>query len=216
MATNDDGHIVDSSGAVAVDFVWGNLPMQPNDERDNTKRLDVTLDNHITAVSGWNGYPQYTPNTTGEDVAGPTDYVLVPNVLGLTTALAIDNLGDAALGTVTTATAATNTAKTVTAAARTLGSKTTTITASGAGAAYPVGTKITVTNTGDATVNGTWTVTTSATNTVTFEATGTTAVSLTGLSGSVVGVTGTIKTQSIAAAADNIAPGTAITITPWA
>jgi hypothetical protein len=217
MATNDDGHIVDSSGAVAVDFVWGNLPMQPNDERDNTKRLDVTLDNHITAVSGWNGYPQYTPNTTGEDVAGPTDYVLVPNVLGLTTALASDNLGDAALGTVTVATAATNSAATITAVSRT--GTTATVTSTGAGAKYPVGTKVTIASlvSPNTALNGTWTVTTSATNTITFETTTSGALSTTGLSvAGLTGTTGTIKTQSIAAGADNIAPGTAITITPWA
>jgi hypothetical protein len=34
--------------------------------------------------------------------------------------------------------------------------------------------------------------------------------------GSVIGVAGTIKTQSIAAGQNNIVPGSTIVITPWA
>ena len=111
MATNNNGNLLDSAGEVAIDFVWGNFPMQPNDARPNTtaERLDPALDSHIIALSGWNGFPQYSPNTTGEDVAGSTDYVLVPSVLGFTTALAADAMKDASL-TVTTASGATNTA----------------------------------------------------------------------------------------------------------
>jgi len=33
MATNNDGHLLDSAGNVVVDFVWGNMPLQPNDVR---------------------------------------------------------------------------------------------------------------------------------------------------------------------------------------
>ena len=217
MATNNDGHLLASDGNVAIDFVWGNMPMQPNDARPTANHLDPALDNHITALSGWNGYPQYTPNTTGEDVAGSTDYVLVPNVLGLTTAYAKDALEDASL-VVTTASAAANAAKTVTAISRTSGSTNLVFTASGAGAAYGVGTKVVVsgfTNT-DAFLNGTYTVTANATNTFTVVTADTTTVALTGKSGAVVGLEGTIKTQSIAAGADTIAPAAAVTITPWA
>jgi hypothetical protein len=32
-ATNNDGHATDSAGNVAVDFAWGNFPLQPNDVR---------------------------------------------------------------------------------------------------------------------------------------------------------------------------------------
>ncbi len=117
MAVNNNGNLLDSAGEVAIDFVWGNMPIQPNDARPDTAsgRLDPEADNHIIALSGWGGYPQFTANSAGEDVAGDTtDYVLVPNVLGLTTALAQDAMKDASL-TVTTATAATNAAGVVTA-----------------------------------------------------------------------------------------------------
>lgn len=33
MATNNNGNLLDSSGNVAVDYVWGNFPLQPNDQR---------------------------------------------------------------------------------------------------------------------------------------------------------------------------------------
>jgi hypothetical protein len=215
MATNNDGHLLDTAGNVAVDFVWGNFPMQPNDDRPNTAagRLDPALDNHIIALSGWNGYPQYAPNTAGEDVAGSTDYILTPNVLGLTTALAQDALKDASFGTITVNTAATNAAKSITDVDRAAGSTTARITATGATAAYPVGTKITVASTG--TVDGTWTVTANeSTDKVYFVTNASTALS-TG-TGSVIGVPGTIKAQSIAAAQNNIVPGSVINITPWA
>jgi hypothetical protein len=214
MATNNNGNLLDSAGNIAVDFVWGNFPMQPNDQRPDTAagRLDPALDNHINALSGWNGYPQYLPNTTGEDVAGPTNYVLVPSVLGLTTALATDAMKDASL-VPTTATAATNAAKSITDIDRSAGSNVARIYATGAAAAYPVGTKITIASTG--TVDGTWTVTgTESTDQVLFTSNGTTALS--SGTGSVIGVAGTIKSQSIAAGANEIAPAAAVTITPWA
>ena len=213
MAVNNNGNLLDSAGEVAIDFVWGNFPIQPNDARAESNRLDAEADNHIIALSGWNGYPQYTPNTTGEDVAGDAvDYVLVPSVLGLTTALATDAMRDASL-TVTTATAATNAAGSITDIDRTAGSATVQLTGTGFTAAYPVGTKITVASTG--TVDGTWTVTgNSSTDKITFTSNATTALS--SGTGSIIGVAGTIKTQSIAAGANNTAPGAAVTITPWA
>jgi hypothetical protein len=214
MATNQNGHLLDSAGNVAVDFVWGNFPLQPNDvRRDNGgSNLDYTLDNHAIAESGYNGYPQYTPNDDGAYTSG-TAYVVVPNVLGQLTVDAVDTLTDSEF-TITTASAATNTAKTVTAVTRASGGLAV-LTASGAGAAYAIGTKVVVTNV-DATVNGTYTVVDNATNTFTIATPTTTSLSLTGLSGSVKGLVGTIKTQSIAANAGNISVGAAITITPWA
>jgi hypothetical protein len=215
MATNNNGNLLDDSGEVAIDFVWGNFPIQPNDARPNTAtgRLDPALDNHIIALSGWNGFPQYSPGSYGEDVAGPTDYILTPNVLGLTTALAQDALKDASFGTITVNSAATNAAKSITDVDRAAGSTTARITATGATAAYPVGTKITVASTG--TVDGTWTVTANeSTDKVYFVTNASTALS-TG-TGSVIGVPGTIKTQSIAPAQNNIVPGSVINITPWA
>jgi len=216
MATNNNGHLLDDAGNVVVDFVWGNFPLQPNDVRPDTVagRLDYSLDNHVIAETAWNGYPLYEPNTDGEYVSG-TPFIVVPNVLGLTTALALDALKDAGYvaANITTATAATNAAKSITLVTRTAGSYEVSITATGAVAAYPVGTKITVSSTG--TVDGTWTVTgNSSTNVVKFTSTASTV--LTSGTGSVIGVAGTVKTQSVAALADSIALGTTITVTPWA
>jgi len=76
----------DSSGQQAVDFVWGNFPMQPNDDRAAAvtpaniggstgdyswaattrvaaDRLNAALDNHANAEAGWSGYPAYTAGT---------------------------------------------------------------------------------------------------------------------------------------------------------
>jgi len=76
----------DTSGQQAVDFVWGNFPMQPNDDRAAAvtpaniggstgdyswsattrvaaTRLDAALDNHANAEAGWSGYPAFTAGT---------------------------------------------------------------------------------------------------------------------------------------------------------
>jgi hypothetical protein len=217
MAINNNGNLLDTAGEVAIDFVWGNFPIQPNDARPDTAtgRLDPALDNHIIALSGWNGFPQYSPNTAGEDVLGPTDYVLVPSVIGLTTALATDAMKDASL-VPTTATAASNVGKTITAAARTAGSAVISITCGSHG--FVAGNKVTVSDvSGGDGVNGVWTVL-AVTNANVFTVTGTatTVQDLTELAGVVSGVAGTIKTQSVAAGANNIAPAAAVTITPFA
>ena len=78
---------LDTSGQQAVDFVWGNFPMQPNDDRAAAvtpanfsanssgdyawgattrvaaDRLDAALDNHANAEAGWSGYPAFTAGT---------------------------------------------------------------------------------------------------------------------------------------------------------
>lgn len=220
MATNNNGNLLDDSGNVVVDFVWGNMPMQPNDARPNTtaERLDPALDNHIIALSGWGGYPLFTANSTGEDVAGSTDYVLVPSVLGFTTALAQDAMKDASL-TVTTASGATNTATqptrinvTATTAA--------TVYITGGTSTWPVGTKVTIgSGTGvPAAVVGTWTITGGSGSTLVIAGSGWTVADTGSITPGTVltGTAGTIKTQSIAAGANSIAPAAAVTITPWA
>ena len=220
MATNNNGNLLDDSGNVVVDFVWGNMPMQPNDARPNTtaERLDPALDNHIIALSGWGGYPLFTANSTGEDVAGSTDYVLVPSVLGFTTALAQDAMKDASL-TVTTASGATNTATqptrinvTATTAA--------TVYVTGGTSTWPVGTKVTIgSGTGvPAAVVGTWTITGGSGSTLVIAGSGWTVADTGSITPGTVltGTAGTIKTQSIAAGANSIAPAAAVTITPWA
>lgn len=217
MATNENGNLLDDAGNVAVDFVWGNFPMQPNDIREENGGglLVATLDNHSIAYEGWNGYPLYTPNTAGAEGAG---FIVVRSVLGQTTANATDILEDAGL-VVTAAAAATNAAVQPTRVNVTTTTAATVYVASGTGA-YPVGTKVTIAaGTGIPTaVVGTWTITGGNGSTIIIAGTGWTVAD----SGSITpgtrlsGTAGTIKTQSIAAGANSIEVGDAITITPWA
>jgi len=213
MAVNNAGALLDTAGEIAIDFVWGNMAPQPNDSR--TTRLDLTKGDHINLESGWGGYPQFTPNTPGSDVAGSTDYVKVPNVIGMTTANADDVMKDSGL-TVTTAAGASNVGKTITAAARTSGSAVISLTCASHG--FVAGNKVTVSDvSGGDGVNGSWTVL-AVTNANVFTVTGTatTVQALTSLAGVVSGVAGTIKSQSIAAGAATTAVAAAVTITPFA
>lgn len=98
---------VDDGGNVRVDYVWGNLPMQPNDAR-GMAQLDPALDNHVIAAEGWSGYPAFIPNFEGDGDAVPN--VTVPDVRGLdaTDAEAALVAAGLVIGTVgTTATGAT-------------------------------------------------------------------------------------------------------------
>jgi hypothetical protein len=186
-------------------------------------KLKFTVTNAANAgeITGqWYGKVESTTALTAYDGAG-IGFINVPSVVGQTTALALDALKDAGYeaASITTATAATNAAISVTAAARTAGSTTATLTATGAGAAFPVGTKITVASLADtgAPLNGTYTVTAVATNTVSFVSSASTVLALTGLSaGTIVGVAGTIKSQSVAAGTASVASTATISITPYA
>jgi hypothetical protein len=224
MAINENGNLVDDAGNVVVDFVWGNFPMQPNDDREENggELLSPTLDNHSIAYEGWSGYPLFTPNTAGAEGAG---YIVVPSVIGLTTANATDVLEDAGL-TVTTGSAATNAKKDVTRFNATSATVAVVYTTS-ASTAYPVGTKITLaagTPAGSSPVNlpayalGTWTVTAAASGNVTVAGTGFTVADTTGINetGNVFGVAGTVKTQSVAAGANEVEVGDAISIVAYA
>jgi hypothetical protein len=232
MATNENGNLVDSSGNVAVDFVWGNFPLQPNDERleNGGGLLDPTLDNHEIAYQNWNGYPLVIDadnNSVLEGTAGPegAGFVAVPSVIGVATALASRILVDDGF-VVTTGTAATNAAKDITRFNATSATVAVVYTTT-ASTAYPVGTKVVIsagTPAGSSPVNlpayavGTWTVTAAAAGNITIAGTGFTVADTTGVNatGTVVGLAGTIKTQSVAAGADSVAVGAAITIVPYA
>ena len=90
---------LDSGGNVAVDFVWGPFPIQPDDAR-GANTLDMALDSHSIVDVGWSGYPQFLANDT-DDIVNVT----VPNVVDLLEADAGTALVAAGLikGTVTTA-----------------------------------------------------------------------------------------------------------------
>jgi hypothetical protein len=224
MAVNENGNLLDDGGNVVVDHVWGNMPMQPNDVRaeNGGGLLDPDLDNHGIAYTGWNGYPLYTPNSPGAEGAG---YIVVPSVLGLTTAQATRVLTDDGL-VVTTATAAVNAAQDITRFNAT-SATVAVVHTSTASTSYPVGTKVVIsagTEAGADPVNlpayalGTWTVTAADSTTITIAGTGFTVADTTGINATdtIVGLAGTIKTQSLAAGADEVEVGDAITITPFA
>lgn len=225
MAVNENGNLLDDAGNVVVDHVWGNLPMQPNDVREENAQewvgnplLDADLDNHVIAYTGWNGYPLYEPNTAGPEGAG---YIVVKNVIGQTTENAIDILEDS--GLVVTTSSATNTPKDVTRFNATSATVAVVYTST-ASTAYPVGTKVVLqagTEAGESPVNlpayalGTWTVTAADSTTITIAGSGFTVADTTGINetGNIVGLAGTIKAQSLAAGANEVEVGDAITIT---
>lgn len=70
----------DDAGNVQVDFVWGNFPLQPNDDRGELT-LDPALDNHVIATDGWSNFPGFIPNYSGDEDSGLE--TVVPNVRGL-------------------------------------------------------------------------------------------------------------------------------------
>ena len=183
-------------------------------------KLKFTVTNAANAglITGQYGKVQSTTAVTAADGAGIA-YINVPSVVGLTTAVALDLLKDAGYeaANITTATAATNAASTITAVSRT--GTTATITSTGAGAKYPVGTKITVASlvSPDTALNGTYTVTAVATNSVSYTTTTSGALSTGSLSvAGLTGVAGTLKSQSTAGGASSIATDATITITPFA
>lgn len=216
MTTNENGNLLDSSGNVAVDFVWGGFPLQPNDVREENGGglLAPTLDNHSIAYEGWNGYPLYTPDTEGAEGAG---YIVVRSVIGETTTNATDIFEDAGL-VVTVGSAATNTAKSITRinVTSTTAANVYTTTAS---TAYPVGTKVTIgAGTGiPAALVGTWTVTAATSSLITIAGTGWTVADTGAIApaASLKGVVGTIKTQSRVPGANSVAVGAAITIVAY-
>jgi hypothetical protein len=221
MATNQDGHLVDDKGNVVVDFVWGNLPLQPNDiRRDNGgANLDYTLDNHNIVEDGWNGYPLYTPNTEGTQ-SGGVDYVSVPNVIGQLTADATDTLLDATL------VASVQSAYTPAVSNVALTTNILTVTTAAAHG-YSVGNSVVIAGlvngsgdkAADVDLNGTYTIaSTPLTTTFTVAKTHATVNShapTAGGTAKVAAKAGRIYAQGTAAG-NSVAVGATVTLTPWA
>lgn len=194
----------------------------------NATKFTVTNAANAGEITGQRGKVEITTALTGADGAG-IGYIIVPDVRGATTAVALDALKDAGYeaANITTATAATNTRTDVTrfnATSATVAA----IYATNAHTNYPTGTKVTLvagTPAGVSPVNlpayalGTWTVTGSAgSGQITVSGSGFTVADTTGINatGTLGGANGTIKTQSTAANASSIATTATITITPWA
>jgi hypothetical protein len=184
-------------------------------------KLKFTVTNAANAglITGqWYGKVESTTAASAADGAG-IPYIVVPSVVGLTTAVALDLLKDAGYeaANITTATAATNAASTITAVSR--AGTAATITSTGAGAKYPVGTKITVASlvSPDTALNGTFTVTAVTTDTVSYTTTTGGALSTGSLSvAGLTGVAGTIKSQTVAAGTASVLSTATISITPYA
>jgi hypothetical protein len=234
----------DTSGQQAVDFVWGNFPMQPNEDRagavtpanfsanssgDNywgattmvaSERLNAALSNHAVVEAKYAGYPAFTGNDDGAYISGVA-YIVVPSVLGDTTAVALDELKDAGYeaANITTASAATNTATQPT-GINVTATTAATVTIAGGTSTWPVGTKVTISaGTGIPTaLVGTWTVTGGSGSTLVIAGSGWTVANTGAITPGtqLKGAVGTIKTQSTAGATASVATTATITITPWA
>ena len=239
MAINNNGNLLDTACNVFVDFAWGNFPMQPNDERTSTadyttapstavvaanasqnygwsgytvypsSRLNPTLSFHAIAEAAYAGFPAYASGD-GAYISGVA-YINVPNVVGLTTALAIDALRDAGYETanITTSSAVTPEISNVA-----LTDNVATITANAHG--YAVGQSVVIAGLTTTALNGTYTITAVATNTFTYAKTNENIESTadTGTA-KVAAKAGTVKTQSTAAGAGSVASTATITIAPY-
>jgi hypothetical protein len=160
------------------------------------------------------GKVRYTDELTANDgayIAGVA-YVVVPNVLGLTTALATDAMTDAELVPSTAAayTPAVNSLN-ITSYVATL--------ATTAAHGFAVGDVVTIAGLSTTAANGTWTlIAGTAGTTLKFATPLTQTVAGTSDSGTakVAARAGTVFSQSVAAGAASIATGTAVTLTPYA
>jgi hypothetical protein len=185
--------------------------------------LKFTVTNAANAgeITGqWYGKVQATNALTAYDGAG-IGFIVVPSVLGETTALALDELKDAGYeaANITTAAGATNTATQVTQVNVTT-TTAATLTIAGGTTSWPVGTKVTITaGTGiPAAVVGTWSVTGGSGSTLVIAGSGWTVANSGAITPGTVlkGTVGTIRTQSTAAATASVLSTATITITPWA
>jgi hypothetical protein len=80
----------DDAGNIQVDFVWGNFPLQPDEDRPSGKKLNAALDNHIIATTGYSNYPSFIPNYAGDEDVDLE--VVLPELLRLSRSAAEDVL----------------------------------------------------------------------------------------------------------------------------
>ena len=172
-----------------------------------------------TAITGARGRAENVTNTPADGAyVGGVFYVDVPDVRGLTTAIATDDLRDASL-VVTVATSATNTATQPT-QINVTSITSATVSVSGGTSTWPIGTKVTIAaGTGiPAALVGSWIVTGGSGSTLVIAGSGWTVADTGAITPGtrLTGTAGTIKSQNIAGGAASISSGAAITITPWA
>ena len=79
---------------VRVDFAWGNIPMQPNDDRET--HLDPELDSHIIATASYQGFPSFL---RGEPYDDTIANAVMPDLTGLTLQQADDALAAVGINT---------------------------------------------------------------------------------------------------------------------
>jgi len=185
--------------------------------------LSFTVTNAANAgeITGqWYGKVESTTAASAADGAGIL-YIMVPSVLGKTTALALDALKDAGYeaANITTASGATNTATQPTGINVTTTTAATVTVAGGTGT-WAVGTKVTISaGTGIPTaLVGSWSVTGGSGSTLIIAGTGWTVANTGAITPGtqLKGTPATIKTQSTAANAASVATTATITVTPWA
>ena len=170
-------------------------------------------------ITGQTGKVESTTALTGGDGAGVGN-ILVPSILGLTTALALDGLQDRGfeLANITNTTGVTNTATQPT-QINVTSTTAATVSVTGGTGTWPVGTKVTIASgTGvPAALVGTWSVTGGSGSTLVIAGSGWTVANTGAITPGTVltGASGTVKTQSQAAGAAVSTTGT-ITITSWA
>lgn len=170
-------------------------------------------------ITGQTGKVESSTAAADGDGAGIGN-ILVPNVLGLTTALALDGLQDRGfeLANITNTTGVTNTATQPT-RINVTSTTAATVYVSGGTGTWPVGTKVTIASgTGIPTaLVGTWSVTGGNGTTLVIAGSGWTVADTGSITPGtkLTGASGTVKTQSAAAGASVSTTGT-ITITSWA
>jgi hypothetical protein len=186
----------------------------------NATSFTVTNSANAGLVTGQYGKVQATDALTAADGVGLGN-IIVPNVLGELTTVALDELKDAGYETanITNTTGVTNTATQPT-RINVTSTTAATVYVSGGTGTWPVGTKVTIaTGTGIPTaLVGTWSVTGGSGSTLVIAGTGWTVADTGSITPGtkLTGATLTVKTQSVAANAASIGTGSAITITSWA
>ena len=152
-AIRDSGYKYNTAGNVAVDFVWGNMPLQTNDDRSGTSPVTYNATGGGTGSS----YPDYvTASVTGASNTSGTITYTATNEVNAGQIVTVTGLGATATPTLTGATVSgsgTSTTVTFTTASTT---------------GIVVGSVVTISGATGATVgtlNGTWYVSTVTANT---------------------------------------------------